>query len=212
MTRPVTRANDKRSMTSNLMSAEFTVELPAGGMIEVESAEEVALWEQSARAAIEDYRLTKRGDLILLGAILTQQLAMYRAQVEMLDPKKRHSAREEVAKAAGEVRALESSLGIDKKTRESGGAHTTADYLTRLKRAGRMYGVRISERTKAHEAFANELRWKLRLLRNGDAEDRAYHGLTPESIIGWAENELAKIEEQDAVWAKEKGRLFVGQL
>lgn len=199
-------------MTTAQSTGGFTVELPAGGLLNLESAEEVGLWEESAKAMIADYNLTKRGDLILAGAILTQQLAMYRAQLDMTDPKKRKAAREEVTKAATEVRELEKALGIDKKTREQGGQHTTADYITRIKRAARMKGIHITERTKAYEALAGELRWRIRLLRNGDDEDRAYHGITPENVLSFAEQELAKIEQKDKEWAKEKARLFVGRL
>jgi hypothetical protein len=57
-----------------------------------------------------------------------------------------------------------------------------------------------------------ELRWKLRLLQNGDDEDRKYHNVSEKSICEWAARELAKLEEADKKWAKEKGKVFVGRL
>lgn len=188
------------------------VDLPAGGRLTLKNADEVTLWEESARRYITDYGISKTNDLVLLGAILSQNIAMYRAQLDLGDPKKANAAVTLIGKTSEQIRELEKALGIDKKTREQGGQHTVADYVTRLKRAGNAKGVRIAERVKAFEAFNMELRWKLRLLENGDDEDRAYHNLSPESICAWARNELAKLEEADKQWAMQKGKIFVGRL
>lgn len=197
---------------STTRAKQFEVALPAGGRLELRDADEVDLWETSAQRYIDDYGIAKANDLMLLGAILSQGVAMYRAQRDLTDHKKAANAQNIIIKAAGEIRELEKALGIDKKTREQGGQHTVADYVTRLKRAGNAKGVRIAERVKAFEAFNMELRWKLRLLENGDDEDRAYHNLSPESICAWARNELAKLEEADKQWAMQKGKIFVGRL
>lgn len=170
------------------------------------------MWRTSAKRYVEDYRLSKANDLVLVGAILTQQLTMYRAQLDLADHKKASTAQGIIIKAATEIRELEKALGIDKKTREAGGQHTVADYIARLKRAGHEKGVRLSEELKEMQAFCNEMRWQIRLLRNGDVEDKSYHSITPDSIIDRAEQLLAEIEEKDKKWAKNKHRIFVGQL
>ena len=180
--------------------------------MELQSAEEVLFWESNAKRYIQDYGLSKASDLIHVGAILSQAVAMYRAQIAMADPKKSVQAVGQISKSSEQIQQLEKSLGIDRKTREAGGKHETADYVTRLKRAAHEKGVRIAERTKAFEAFAMELTWKIRLLRNGDDEDKAYHNLSEASIIGWAENELAKLAEQEKKWAHEKAKVFTGRL
>jgi hypothetical protein len=56
-----------------------------------------------------------------------------------------------------------------------------------------------------------DARWRLRLMRNGDAEDRAYHKLTPQTVCDWLEGELAKLEELDKQYAREKHAVFVGR-
>ena len=192
--------------------AQHVVALPAGGTLVLQDHEEVVMWNDAMQRYMQDYSLVKANDLILLGAILSQALIMYRAQNELLDPKKAGPAQTRIQKAAEEIRNLEKALGIDKKTREQGGKHTVSDYVTTLKRAAHEKGIRIAERTKAYEAFMMELRWKLRLLRNGDVEDRRHHGLTKDTILAWAEGELARLEEEDKKWAREKGRVFVGRL
>jgi hypothetical protein len=49
-------------------------------------------------------------------------------------------------------------------------------------------------------------------MRNGDAEDRAYHDLTPDKLIEWAWQQLQELEQIDKDFAKEYGKVFVGRL
>lgn len=227
----------KKSPASNGRSGHqvqhFAVRLPAGGELHLHGLDEVALWEESAQRYIDDYALEQQNDLMLVGAILSQQLAMFRAQKRLngmepdLDaqgtptgrytnttptPAEMSAAQSTITKAAEEIRELEKALGIDKKTREAGGQHTVAQYVGDLKQAAREYGIHLSRRLTAYEAFNMELRWKLRLLLNGDPEDRSYHRLTPQSICDWAREELADLEEVDKTYAREKGKIFVGRL
>lgn len=190
----------------------YRVELPAGGSLDLNNADEVALWVESSKRFIEDYSISKANDLVLLGALLTQGIHMYRAQRDMSDAKKASSAQNVIIKAAGEIRELEKALGIDKKTREQGGQHTVGNYVTTLKLAAHEKGVHISKRVLAYEEFAMGLRWRVRLLRNGDPEDRQYHAITEKTIISWAETELAGLEEIDKKYSREKGKVFVGRV
>lgn len=211
----------------------FDVDLPAGGKMHLHSVEEQDMFVETRDKYMKDYNLTKTNDLVLLGAILTQQLVMFRAQQRLngmepemdgagvptgrykiveVKPQAMGHAQNTVIKAATEIRDIEKALGIDKKTREAGGQHTVANYITHVKKAGHQMGVHISKRTKAYEKFVMELRWKIRLLRNGDPEDRQYHNISPASILDWAEQELARLEEVDKKFAKEKGKVFIGKL
>jgi hypothetical protein len=192
--------------------SQFDVELPGGGSLELKDADEVNLWNTTGDRYVRDYAITKQNDLVLLGAILSQNLAMYRAQRDLIDPKKAGPAQGIIIKAATEIRELEKALGIDKKTREQGGQHTVANYLTLLKKAAHEKGVHIAERVEAYEDFAMELRWRIRLLRNGDEEDRRYHGVSEREICEWAEQKLGELEEVDKRWAHQKGRVFVGRI
>jgi len=212
----------------------FEVDLPVGGgKLHLLSAEEVTMWETAATNYRSDYGLTKTNDLVLLGALLTQQLAMFRAQqringmepvldsegvptgkyrVVTLKATELAAASETVRKAGKEIREIEQALGIDKKNREAGGTQTVQQYVTTLKRAGNEYGVHISKRTLAYERFCMALRTKLRILQNADEEDKAYEGVSGEAILNWSRDGLAKLEEVDKEFAKEKGRLVVGKL
>jgi hypothetical protein len=191
---------------------DFTVDLPGGGQLDLLGADEVDVWNHTSERYIQDYGLVKQNDLVLLGAILAQNLAMYRAQRNLSEPKLAKDAQSTITKAAAEIRELEKALGIDKKTREAGGQHTVANYIATLKKAAHEKGVHVSQRVKAYEAFAMELRWRLRVMRNGDSEDRKHHDISPEAICAWAEEQLAALEQGDREWAKDKGRLFVGRL
>lgn len=194
------------------VKGQFDVDLPNGGKLTLKDADEVKMWKESKKKYMDDFGLNKANDLMMLGAILSQALIMYRAQSDLLEPKKATNAQNVMINAAKEIRELEKALGIDKKTREAGGKHETRDYVTQLKRAAHAKGVRIVERTKEYEAFAMELRWKLRLLRNGDDEDKEYEGITESSVLEWAERKLAELESKDQEWADQKGKLYVGRL
>jgi len=190
----------------------FEVELPGGGKLPLRDEHEVVMWNTTMRKYIADYRITKANDLVLLGAILSQILTMYRAQRDLADPKKAPNAQVLITKATQEIRAGEKALGVDKVSREKGGQHTVADYIQNLKRAAYEKGVHISERVTEYERVMMEARWKIRLLRNGDTEDRAYHGVSEKAIVDWLEGELAELEQKDKKWAREKGSIFVGRL
>lgn len=212
---------------------DLEIELPSGGRLQLQSEEEVELWKQTFKRYQLAYSLQKPNDLILLGSILTQQLILFRAQQRLngmeavldasgiptgkvrrieLKASETTSLQKQIRDASGEIRDLEKALGIDKKTREAGGQHTVASYVEELKRAAHQYGIHVSKRVKLYEKFVMELRWRLRLLENGDAEDRAYHGISEDKIIAWCREQLESLEDADKKFASDKGRLWVGRL
>jgi hypothetical protein len=213
--------------------AQYEVDQPSGGKLTLHSAEEVQLWNKARQQYMDDYMLTKVNDKVLLGVLLQQQINIFRAQqringmtiqldqngyptgnyeYKLPDMEDMSKAVKLLTMATDQLRSAEKQLGIDKASRESGGHYNLAEYLTKLKRAAHMRGIHISKRVLAMEAFFNELSVKLRLLYNVDAEDRAYHQITPENICKWANEEVGKIHDMDKQFAQEKGKVFVGQL
>lgn len=208
------------------------VDLPAGGQLELMTQEEVDLWNASRDRYVGDYQLVQQNDLNLLGAILIQQVLMFRSQqtltgmeAEVVNgtPTGRYiavqqaarsiaAAQSQLIKCSDEIQKIEKSLGIDKKTREAGGAHTVQNYVLTLKQAARDYGIHLAKRQTEYERVMMDARQRLRILRNADDEDRAYHKITPESICEWLHDELGQIEELDRVYAKEIGKLYVGKV
>lgn len=202
-----------------------------GQRMRLKSADEVRMFNDSKDKYIEDYQLTKLNDLVLLGALLFQQVQMARAQAglsglrEQLDnsgigtgnwvemePDEISAAAAMLQKATDQIKSLEKALGIDKVTRESGGAYNLADYLRTLKSAAHERGVHISKRVLLMEEFFNELAWRVRALKEWDVEDRAHHNLTPETFIDFCEEWVKQIKEADMKFATDKGKLFVGKL
>jgi hypothetical protein len=212
----------------------FEVDLPGGGVLHLQSQQEVDLWETSREKYILSYGLNEQNDLLLLGAVLSQQLAMFRAQQRMngmtaefdtsglptgrfvkaenLKATDVTAAQNIITKAATEIRELEKALGIDKKTREQGGQETVRGYVATLKAAAREYGLHVSGRMKRYEGVCMEARWKLRLLANGDAEDRAYHNLTATTVLAWLEKELAQLEELDQEFGRHYAKAYLGKV
>lgn len=211
---------------------EFVVEMPGGGTLHLQSDDEVDRWETLSASYQRDYKLTKINDLTQLGTLLQQHLAIYRAQVglsgmeqefdedglptgkwkkvELKGPERKRFL-DEINNASKEVREIEKSMGIDAKSRSQSGDETVRDFVTRLKAFGYEYGVHVSARVIAFENFVNELRWRVRLEENGDAEDKSYEECSSEQICAWARAELAKLEEIDREFANEKGKLVLGK-
>lgn len=215
------------------MNSSFEVELPSGGKMHLQSDEEVDLWNRSHDRYREDYHLSKLNDLVLVGAILQQQITLYRAQCALngIEPQldnagvptgqyiQRKLDADETDKylrmlntASGEIQKVEKALGIDKVSREAGGTVSVENYLRIVKRAAHERGIHINERVKFIEGFAMELKMRLRILHNADAEDRNYHGITPDSILEWAGEQMDEMEQLDKAFAASKGKLYLGKL
>jgi len=213
--------------------ADFQVELPAGGVLHLQTPEEVDLWQRSLQRYRDDYTLIKQNDLFTLGALLQQQVLLFRAQTAIngmepeldsggvptgsyrrveLDGQDILAQQKVMNEASKEMRALEKQLGIDKATREQGGSHTVDNYIKTLKKAARERGIHITTMTVEYQNLVKELSWKLRLLYTADAEDRAYHNITPKAILDWLRSEVARFEQLDKDFCNEKGKLYIGSL
>lgn len=191
---------------------EFEVDLPAGGTVCLEDEAEVDLWKEHAKRYIEDYGIHRLNDLMHLGTLLSHAISMYRAQQLVQTPAKAAEAQNRLIKAGEQVERIEKLLGIDKKSREAGGKHTIDAYITTIKRAAHAKGIHIAERVREMERITMELSWKIRLLRNGDDEDRRHHNVSEREIIDWLEQELLTLEDKKKEWAREEGAIFVGKL
>lgn len=214
-------------------AADYRVNLPAGGALHLQTPDEVQFWNDAKGRYEEEYTLSKHNDQVTLGLLLQQQVIIFRCQTAIngmepevdgsgvptgsykrveLDGGEIRAYQETLVKASSELRSLEKSLGIDKATREQGGAHTVDSYIKVLKRAGHQRGVHIAKRTLAYERVINELRVRLRLLYGGDEEDRKYHNITPKSILDWLKDETDRLTEIDKKHNREKGKLWLGEL
>jgi hypothetical protein len=207
------------------------VTTPSGGKLMLRDAAEAEMYEGLRDRYIRDFSLSKQNDLVLLSVLLQQAVILERAQhtlngmepeVEDGQPTGKWVQREmsdteldkalnRVIKASNQISEIEIKLGIDKKSREQS-VDSVGEFIKTAKKAAHQYGVHISKRVKMYEALGMELRWRVRLLRNGDAEDRAYHNVSAEGIIDLLEQGLDKIAEQDRKYAKEVGKLFIGKL
>jgi hypothetical protein len=220
------------SATEATQVVNYEVELPAGGVMHLQSPDEVAFWNESLQRYGEEYTLSKQNDLITLGLLLQQQVILFRCQTAIngmepelsegvptgrykrveIDAAEQSTYLKNMTTASQEMRALEKQLGIDKATREQGGTHTVDSYVRDLKRAAHQRGIHIAKRTIEYERVVNELRVRLRLLYTADEEDRRYHSITPKTILDWLRGECDRLDEVDKKFAKEKGKVFIGRL
>lgn len=213
---------------------DYRVDLPGGGTFPGQSPDEVDLAEEVTRSYVKEFNITKGSDLQKVADIVVQRILIHRAHQEMSGlqpvfdvrgrptgelkrvdrpkPNQMSQLQKTVGEAQREIRAIDKSLGVDKATREQGGGESTQDYLRRTKEAGHTYAVHLHESAKACLKLSKECSWRLRLLAGEDEEDRGHHGLTEESFCEWLRGEVAKLEEADKRWAKDKYALFVGKL
>lgn len=219
--------------TKPVQLPDYRVDLPAGGVLHMQTPDEVDLWNKARDRILSEYVLRKHNDLINLGALLQQQIVLYRCQVRIngmepqvdahgvptgayrrvdLDAAEVMGYQKTLTECAKEIGRLEKALGIDKVTREAGGAHTLESYIRTLKAAAHDRGVHVTEQVLEYQRVMKELGWKLRLLYKGDTQDRQYHNVSPKSVLDWLWSELQALEAKDKEWAREKGKLYVGKL
>jgi len=222
-----TEVNDDRGRTFKLTECK----LPGGGVITLTNPQEITYFEQMVKRYSKEYSFTKPNDLVRLSQLLTLELTAFRmtqrmmgqvpafdnqgmstGQFIIISDEEITSITDRLPKVQLEIRNLEKALKIDKTAREGDGSHDIANYFETLKRAANEYGVHLSKRYAAYDNFANELRWKIRILRNHDEEDRQYHKISEGTIIKYIEDELFRLEDVDTKFSKEKQSLWVGKL
>lgn len=180
-----------------------------------------------------EYAFEKLNDKIAFSSLLTQQLIAMRSMQKIsgmvpefdgngkplgtykyvkLKAAEEQAAHKALVQATEQIQAIEKQLGIDKKTRDAGNTESVQSYLIRVKRAAMAFGVRINERVKEYEAFCMELRKLMRMLDNLDAEDKQHHAITKDNVLSFARDGLARLEEVDKDFAKQKGHLWRGKL
>lgn len=204
--------------------------LPGGGAVTLLNIEEMDFFEQLKKRYVAEYPLSKPNDLARLSQLLMMELAAHRmikkaggqaavydaagnlVGIEAYEQAEQEYAIAQLPKVQAEIRTLETALRIDKKTREGSGQHEVREYIGTLKRAGKEYGVHLSERYLHYDETINEASWMLRVLDNADEKDRKYHNVSVESIINYLRERLAAKEEMDKVFAKSKQSLWVGQI
>lgn len=211
---------------------DFKVELPGGGgSIPLQNRDEVDRWTTLETAYCDQYDLKKINDLTNLSTLLVQQINLYRAQLALsgrvpeIDdddlPTGRYQQRVlkaneirayqgQITDASKEIREIEKTMGIDKKSRESAGEENNRQWLIRMKARAHRYGLHVSKRATRYEEFVMELRWRARLNEIGDPEDKHYENCSDEGVLQWVRAQLAELEQADRDFANEEGALVIG--
>lgn len=207
--------------------------LPHGGTITLQNPEEVAYFRDLKKSYEDDYAslLLKPNDRNRLSQLINFELLAHRytqrmmgavnvydsdgniTAIEKIDPVEMANISQMLPKVQDEIRRLETALKIDKRTREGSGEGDIRNYMEMLKKAAINYKVHLSKRYTSYDEFVNELRWRIRVFKNADAEDRAYHGLETESkVLDWIEQQLLDLEAVDKEFANNKQALWVGRI
>jgi hypothetical protein len=197
----------------------------------LQSQEEVDLWSTLDTSYRHEYDLRKINDLTNLGTLLIQHVNLSRAQMALsgrvpeldpdnlptgrfqsrvLKPAEVKSYQEQVTNAGKEIREIEKTMGIDRKSRDQAGDEGVRSWLIGMKARAHRYGLHVSRRVTAYEEFVNELVWRLNLNLNGDAEDKHYESCDDAGIVKWAREETERLAEVDRKFAQDEGALVLG--
>jgi len=208
----------------------FFGDLPGGGQIALTSPGEIDFFNKMKDRYIDAYAFTQPNDLTRLAQLLVCELEANRMMQRLsghiptfddngdliglrtVSEEERSTILDQLPKLQVEIRKIESALKLDKKTREGDGGGDIRAYMESLKKAAIQHGVHLSERYVAYDNFVNEVRWRMRVLRDADKEDRKYHDVeNPDALVKWMEAELEKLEEVDKEFANNKQSLWVAK-
>jgi hypothetical protein len=211
----------------------FEVELPAGGKLHLQTIDEVEVFEDTREAYLRDFQIKHHSDKLAIGSLLLMHLEVFRNQQRLnsmeaeldtrgvptgryvktpVKPTEKSAILSVLLKMQAEIRDAEKALGVDKKTRDSGGQYDTKAYVEAIREGAGQWGVHLSRRYMAYEAFVRGLRVRLRMLDTLDPEDLQHENISVETILTSCRASLAKLEEADKKFAHEKGRLIVGKV
>lgn len=211
----------------------FHETLPNGGMITLQSPEEVVYFRELKNNYEKEYSslLSKPNDRNRLSQLISCELMAHRytqrmlgavnvyddkgniSGIEKVDPVEMASISQLLPKVQDEIRRLESALKIDKRTREGSAEGDIRDYMTNLKKAAVNYKVHLSERYIAFDEFVNELSWRIRVIENADDEDRRYHNLESlDKFYEWIKDQVEELSRLDKEFAKNKQSLWLGKI
>lgn len=211
----------------------FEVDLPAGGKLPLQTIEEVDVYEEARDSYLRDFRIQHHSDKLAVGSLLMMHLEVFRNQQRLngmeaeldangvptgryvkaqMKQQDKTAALSVLLKVQEEIRSAEKALGVDKKTRDAGGQYDTKAYVDAMKDAANQYGVHLSRRYQAYDAFVRALRVKIKMLDTLDAEDLQHENISVDTIQSFIRASLDRLEEADKKFAHEKGRLIVGTI
>lgn len=211
----------------------FEVEMPGGGRMTLQTIAEVEVFEDAREAYLRDFQISHHSDKLAIGSLLLMHLEIFRNQQRLngMEPElgpndvptgryvatqvnrtEKQAVLSVLLKMQAEIRDAEKALGVDKKTRDSGGQYDTKAYVAALRDGAGEWGLHLSRRYMAYDAFARALRVRLRMLDTLDPEDLQHENITEATILSYCRASLTKLEEADKKFAHEKGRLIVGKV
>lgn len=197
-----------------------TIEIitPGGASFRVLNQEEADHYIATAQKYQDDNKFTNASDIAELDRILMMELMCYRWSQWLLQEEDYYGKKvnpvelqKSVETYSKEIRGIKKDLGIDKSTRDRGGAESVADYIQKLQLRAKEFGYTRNKQAVKAITILMELRGLITLHKNSsDSERREFEARWPD-IVAWFEEKCEEFDEIDAQ-LREKQTYWVREL
>ena len=172
------------------------VQTLAGGEIELLHRQEKTYYNDAKTKYLSEYTFTIANDLRSLDRLLLLEVSMYRAQWFLaagmdydavdLDGKEEIALQRLVKETGNQIHELQASLGLDKAQRDKAQHDSVGAYITQLKAAAKLHGVKREKEMGRAIELAKELFALCGAYTRSNEEERRKLGLEkPDDIIAW---------------------------
>lgn len=199
-------------------SQHVAVTTPAGASVTVMNQDEADYYNQVAARYQSDNKFSNISDILELDRILTMELMCYRWSLWILtgqDYTGRSVNPTEVQKSietySKEIRGIKKDLGIDKSTRDKGGAESVADYIENLRVRAREFGITRNKQAVRAITLLMQLRALITLYDNSTQSERKEFNVTAEELFDWIRQQFDEFEEIDKA-LRENQKYWVQEL
>jgi len=199
-------------------SQHVAVTTPAGASVTVMNQDEADYYNQVAARYQSDNKFSNISDILELDRILTMELMCYRWSLWILtgqDYTGRSVNPTEVQKSietySKEIRGIKKDLGIDKSTRDKGGAESLADYIENLRVRAREFGITRNKQAVRAITLLMQIRALITLYDNSTQSERKEFNVTAEELFDWIKQQFDEFEEIDKA-LRENQKYWVQEL
>lgn len=186
------------------VSQQVAVTTPAGASVTVMNQDEADYYNEVATRYQADNKFSNISDILELDRILTMELMCYRWSLWILtghDYTGRRINPTEVQKSietySKEIRGIKKDLGIDKSTRDKGGAESVGEYIENLRVRAREFGITRNKQAVRAITLLMQLRALITLYDNSTESERKEFNVTAEELFQWIREQFEEFEEID---------------
>jgi len=190
----------------------FTATTPSGTVLNLQTPDERAWYENRRDRYLTDNKVTNVSDLQDLDRLMVLELMVYRWSMWLgqgFDYQFAHinegELKDSLKSFSIEIRLLKANLGIDKATRDKDKGADLAAYIDNLLQRAKEFGYHRNEQYAMAVTKLHSLRSLVETFDRCDEEERRFLDLSEEKILEWIRVEVIKPwDEMAAAFRKEQ--------